>query len=324
MGSVESAAAISEVAIEWVVRLDRGLSPTEQVALDAWMTADPRHGGALARAQALWLQADRARIYHGTVAAGTAPPARNRSGWSTRWAWAAGFILVLCASITGWRSYDRTHFSTAVGEIRHVPLSDGSSVTLDTGTQVTVRYSGTVRLVRLDRGEALFEVAHDALRPFVVEAGALRVRAVGTAFVVRRHDQTDAEVTVTRGMVDVWRETSVPEPSIRLGAGLRTVATSKALEPAQPLSEVQVARAIAWREGFIDLEGRTLAEAASEFNRYNQQRVVIEDPALARERVVGRFSISDPLSFANAAAAMLGAHVHTEDGRITVEADAGK
>lgn len=317
----ESAGAISDLAAQWVVRVDRGLSAAEQVALEAWIAADRHHQGAFARAQALWLQSDRTRIYRDVPEVRAAQSARRR--WPP-WAVAAGLILALGAAITGWHSYAQTHFATAIGEIRHVPLPDGSSVTLDTGSQIAVSYSRGLRLVRLDRGEALFDVAHDPSRPFVVEAGALRVRAVGTAFLVRRTQRSEAEVTVTRGVVDVWRDSSVPEPSVRLTAGLHTAATSTVLEPIQSLSEGQVAQATAWEEGAIDLEGRTLGEAAAEFNRYNVQRLVVEEPALAHQRVVGRFSLNDPLGFAHAAAAMLGAHVRSDEGRIVLESGPGK
>jgi transmembrane sensor len=308
-----------ESASVWVARLDRGLSPAEQEALDAWVDADPRHAGALARAQALWMHSD--LVKPGRSDAQTARMvAPKRTHLVVRGAAAAGLILCSAITLLGWTRYADTHLTTAVGEIRHVPLPDGSSVTLDTASRITVAYDREIRRIRLDRGEALFDVAHDARRPFLVEAGALRVRAVGTAFMVRRDDAAHAEVTVTRGIVDVWRNTSVLQAPVRLAAGRRATATAETLQAPQALSEAQVTRDTAWQMGVLDLEGRTLAEAASEFNRYNHQHVVIADPALAEQRVIGRFSVSDPVGFATAAAAMLGAHLQMQDDQITVQA----
>jgi transmembrane sensor len=315
----ESAAAIEEAASAWVVQLDRGLSSSEQVLLDAWISSDPRHLGALARAQALWLQADRAQIYRSAKSVGGAGRSALKWRVPVRWAWAASVVMTVSFAIYGWHSYVATHLSTDIGEIRHIPLADGSSVTLNTHSQVSVEYSKSTRIVRLDRGEALFDVAHDAARPFIVEAGMVRVRAIGTEFVVRRHGQSDAQVTVARGAVDVWREIATPEPSVRLAAGLRTIATPVAVEMPQHLSESEVTRSIAWQDGILDLDGRTLAEAAAEFNRYNRETVIISDPSLASRKVVGRFHTSDPKGFAAAAAAMLDAHVRTESDHIVLE-----
>ena len=315
----ESAAAIEEAASAWVVQLDRGLSSSEQVLLDAWISSDPRHLGALARAQALWLQADRAQIYRSAKSVGSAGHSALKWRVPARWAWAASVVMTVSFAIYGWHSYVATHLSTDIGEIRRIPLADGSSVTLNTHSQVSVEYSKSTRIVRLDRGEALFDVAHDVARPFIVEAGMVRVRAIGTEFVVRRNGQSDAQVTVARGAVDVWREIATPEPSVRLAAGLRTIATPVAVEMPQHLSESEVARSIAWQDVILDLDGRTLAEAAAEFNRYNRETVIISDPSLASRKVVGRFHTSDPQGFAAAAAAMLDAHVQTESDHIVLE-----
>jgi len=319
MARRESASAIEEAASAWVVQVDRGLSSSEQAALDAWVSADPRHLGALARAQALWLQADRAHIYRSAKSARGKGPSALKWRVPARWVWAASVVMTVAFAIYGWQSYAATHISTNIGEIRHIPLADGSSVTLNTHSQVSVEYSKSTRIVRLDRGEALFDVAHDVTRPFIVEAGTVRVRAVGTEFVVRRNGQSDAQVTVARGAVDVWREMTTPEPSVRLAAGLRTIATPVTVAIPQRLSDSEVARSIAWQDGILDLDGRTLAEAAAEFNRYNRETVIISDPTLASRKVVGRFHTSDPKGFAAAAAAMLDAHVRTESDHIVLE-----
>jgi transmembrane sensor len=127
------------------------------------------------------------------------------------------------------------------------------------------------------------------------------------------------EITVTEGTVDVWRETSSPEPAVRLTAGNRTQSTPVEVEQPQSLSNEQLAGATAWQDGMIDLNRRSLAEAAQEFNRYNRQVVVIEDSRLAAQTVVGRFRADNPVAFVNAAAAMMGAQVRIEGDRLILE-----
>ena len=182
-----------------------------------------------------------------------------------------------------------------------------------------MHYESATRLVSLDAGEALFEVAKNPGRPFIVQAGNVRVRAVGTAFVVDRRSTSSVDVIVTHGTVDVWRETSSPEPAVRVAAHKRLLSTpSQAAQP-EDLTPDQLARAVAWQSGFIDLNGRTIAEAAAEFNRYNARTIVIRDPALASQTVVGQFQTTDPVAFVTAAAAMLDAHVRSDGDRLILE-----
>jgi len=316
----ESAATIDAEAASWVIRLDRGLTGVEQADLDKWLIADGRRSGALARAQAAWLHADRAQAFRAATEL-RAPPAEGRRH-AMRWAAAAAGIASLAMSFMGWQAYTRTHLATATGEIRKDSLADGSYVTLDTRSRISVQFEPKTRIVRLESGEALFEVAKDSTRPFVVQAGDVRVRAIGTAFVVRRNSDNEVEVTVTKGTVSVWRETKSPERSTRLIAGDRAIVTPQKVDPPVELTDPELARAVAWKSGIIDLNGRTLRDAAAEFNRYNRQTVVIADAKLAGQRVVGRFQATDPLAFASAAAAMLDAHVRTDGGRLILEGGA--
>jgi len=321
--SREPAKVIQDDATDWVIRVDRGLSDEDQSALDAWLAADVRHQGAFARAQALWMESNRARIFRGSgksesYSAGTDTPSRSRGASKRPMALAASFLLLILGATWGWQWWVAGRFSTSVGEIRRIALPDGSVVTLDTDSTIQVDYGKQGRIVKLSQGVALFDVAHDPHRPFIVEAGSLRVRAVGTSFIVRHLEEPSAEVTVTRGVVDVWQEVTVPEPSIRMKAGLRLAATKHTVGPPQSMTEEQISRATAWQNGIINLDGRFLEEAAEEFNRYNELKIHV-DPSLARQSVVGRFSVNDPRSFTTAAAAMLGARVSIEGSELKLE-----
>ncbi|MDB6098250.1 MAG: iron dicitrate transporter FecR [Gammaproteobacteria bacterium] len=315
----ETAHAIDAAASAWVVKVDRGLTEAEQAMLEEWLAGDSRRAGAFVRTQATWVHTDRARAFRGSHELRESPRARL---WRRAMPWtsAATVLLGLATAFWAWQGHARTdNPATAMGEIRQVPLADGSRLTLDELSRVSVQYETATRRVRLEFGEVLFEVAKDPKRPFVVQAGNIRVRAVGTAFVVRRHTDGDVEVTVSEGTVDIWRETSSSEPAVRLAAGNRTLVTTKAVAVPVKLTDAQLARAVAWSVKVIDLDGRTLGDAAAEMNHYTSRTVVIADQRLAAQTVVGRFQATDPMAFAAAAAAMLDAHVRIDGDRFILE-----
>jgi transmembrane sensor len=314
----ENADTIDAAAAEWVVRIDRRLSESEQAALEEWLAADPRRTGALARAQAGWVYMDRSQVYRAADELRESPTAR-RWRMSIPWVSAAAVLAAIATALWAWQGYSRTHFATARGEIRQLNLADGSRVTLDTISRVSVRYESATRRVSLEAGEALFEVAKDPGRPFIVQAGNVRVRAVGTAFVVDRRSDASVDVIVTHGTVDVWREASSPEPAVRVAARTRLLTTPVQAAQPEELTADQLAGAVAWENGVIDLNGRTIGEAAADFNRYNARTIVIRDPALASQTVVGQFQATDPVAFVTAAAAMLDAHVRADGDRLILE-----
>jgi transmembrane sensor len=204
-------------------------------------------------------------------------------------------------------------FATTLGEVRRVKLPDGSTATINTDSDVVVSMNAKVRKLTLAKGEAWFKVMKDTGRPFVVEAGDFRVRAVGTAFSVRRRDE-GADVVVSEGVVEAWtvgREAS----RTRVGAGNRVFLSDKEASAVAPVAG-SIEDALAWRNGQIDLHGETLAEAAAEFNRYNARKIVIADQGLASEKVVGRFSTDEPETFVRAVAGAVGARVAADDGSL--------
>jgi transmembrane sensor len=156
------------------------------------------------------------------------------------------------------------------------------------------------------RGEAWFEVAKDPRRPFIVQAGAVRVQAVGTAFSVRRLDG-GVQVMVTEGVVETWM-VGDDRPRARVVSGAVLLVAASA--PRQPVAAAdEIEHRLSWRSGQISLSGETLEDAALEFNRYNHRQIVIDDPQLARQRFVGLFRTNEPESFAAAVAATVGARV---------------
>lgn len=301
----ESSAAIDAAAAGWAARADRGpLSAEDQKALEAWAAEDTRRAGAYARALAVSAHADRAQALGEDFAPALHPVALAAG---RRRLLASGGALA-AATVVGVGGYGALSFKgrvvTRKGDIRRAPLADGSAVTLNTDTAIRTAFNGEIRRVELLKGEALFDVAKDPARPFVVVAGKVRVRAVGTSFTVRTHDDGQIEVLVREGVVEVWRgQGGAP---LRLGAQ-----TATKVEATGPLRAVRVAAsavdsATAWRQGQIDLDGLTLGEAAAEFARYSDRRIVVDDPSVARLKMTGLFSASDPDGFAHAAALSLG------------------
>jgi transmembrane sensor len=322
MSTATDARLNDDAAATWAVRLGEGaLDGEAQIEFDAWLAADPQRRGALLRAQAAWRLLDRANESAGAWDADAAgAPNRPRTpmrigrrsllvggaaGAGALAAGVAGALLLL----PGGARYD-----TAIGEVRRVPLADGSVATINTQSIVHVRLGRRERQIALERGEAWFSVAKDRARPFVVEAGPVRVRAVGTAFSVRRHDG-GTDVLVTEGVVEAWT-IGAEDKKVRITAGARDF-ISNAVGPTQPVTAPQqVERTLAWRDGQIALEGETLSEAAAEFNRYNKRKLVIEDPELASGTLVGWFHANEPETFARAAAVTLHARVIEDNDAI--------
>jgi transmembrane sensor len=311
MSNEETAREIDESAAEWAVKREtRGNDPVFAAELNAWLAQDPRRAGALLRAEAALSYLNRGRALSTADSHATAIPRISRR--SLLLGGAISSMAAGLGAIAVWWPSAET-YQTAVGEVRKLPLPDGSVATINTGSELQVAMTPSTRRLSLIQGEAWFKVASNPERPFVVEAGQVRVRAVGTAFSVRRRE-TGASVFVTEGVVETWIE---GQENLRT----KVAAGSKALvEPGQPPQAVEarqeIEHGLAWRFGQISLYGETLATAVNEFNRYNTRKIVIGDAELATEKVVGQFSADDPEAFARAAAGMFGARLITDDSTL--------
>ncbi len=314
----ETAQSIDEAAAVWTARLDRGLTESERTELEDWLRTDARRMGALARAKAIWLHADRARSL-GPVASEAPPPEPIWQRIDRRTVMIGGGALaaslVAAVSIPAYLHRPK-RLETAMGEIRRVPLGDGSVVTLDTHSVVEASFSERKRAIHLVSGVAYFEVAHDPARPFVVEARDLSVRAVGTAFSVRNIEGSPVSVVVSEGKVAIARLSTPDTHEVQLAANMQAVMPELAsLAPAgiaQTLSPDDLGRALSWRDGMLAFEGDTLANAAHRFRRYGGPRIEIEGAALARQPISGLFAASDPRGFARAIAISLDATVKND------------
>lgn len=308
MAERETSRAVDDAAAAWAGRLDRGpLSTAEDAALEAWLSGDPRRLGALARAQALYDGSDAARALGPDFDPApfksqqpvARPSRRNLIGWGGG-AIAAGLVAGVGALTVS--SYASRAYASQRGEVRLIPLDDGSAITLNTDSKVRVRQ----RTVELLRGEALFEVAKGE-QPFVVKAGALTVTATTAAFVVKAIMDAPIQVVVREGEVSIADH----DDRKRLAANQQIALTAQTPK-VETVAPAALLRQLAWREGKIAFEGETMAEAAREFARYSDTQLVIDDPALAQEPVSGLFAANDPVSFARSASQAFGVRLEIE------------
>jgi transmembrane sensor len=312
----ETSQDIDRIAAEWVARMDRApLSADEAAELKQWLAGDRRRRGAFIRAKAIWMRSESARAlgpqydpqdFQPAVAT---PPRRRFMEWSG--ALAASFVLVVILIAT---LQMPTAYATAKGEMRTVPLGDGTTVTLNTDTRIDVYDDEDHRRIRVVRGEVLIEGA--AAVPTMVEVGDKHLEAASATFVVRKFEDRPAEVLVQDGHV-VLAQTS-GSPAFALPPNTSTSLPEEKEWQLTALSFGQMGRELAWREGKIALQGETLAEAVAIYARYSDTPIVIADPTLAQMQVTGLFAVNNPLGFSHAVAEVFDAEVHREDGRIVI------
>ena len=317
----ETSEQIEVAAAIWAMK-DRPLSPEDEALLTAWLAGDTRRRGALLRAEATLSSLARAKALGPVETWGATETGRTSTRLVDRLSrrklliasGAAGGLAA--AGLAGFLiGHYEDETSTDVGEIRRLPMSDGSIAAINTQSQIKVSMTQEARNIDLVRGEVWFNVAKNKQRPFTVSAGLARVQAVGTAFSVRRQ-AAGAEILVTEGTVKAWLE-GLAQPAVWLNAGDVAVLDPKAAVSKDHAPEA-VANALAWREGQIALTGQSLAQAADEYNRYNRLKIVIQDPELGQERLLGRYSADDPEGFSNAIARSFGADITRSDNTIYV------
>jgi transmembrane sensor len=234
---------------------------------------------------------DHPRVQEWLANGATAPRARRDVHWVAAAAIVAAIGLVLTIVYLQLRPQQ---YATAVGEQRDVLLTDGSRVTLNTDTALTVRYTSAERRIELARGEAIFSVKHDPQRPFDVVAGAMLTRALGTQFNVDVRQDT-IKVSVIEGVVRISTVTDATAAIAALTNGraaeLRR-GDRRIVEGAANLNRIH-----AWRARRLEFSDTPLPEALEEFNRYSTAHVVIGTADLDAVRVSGVFSIGDTEAF---------------------------
>lgn len=313
--SVPSMQIAAEAAV-WISRLHGPhRSPQMESECLQWQSQSEAHRQAFERCTATW-EAVRGLSVSAAYANAHAKPTLREASVDRRSRWALALATLVIVVLGVLFSMPRG-ITTGVGERRVVMLDDGSRVTLNTDTRIVVDFSKTRRTVLLDRGEALFEVANDAVRPFAVRAAAGEVVAIGTVFSVRRAGDALA-VTLIEGQVAV--RSALPESG-------ESVTQQVVLRPGERLSiggrdasprvdKPRIDQVTAWKRGEASFDDVSLAEAVAEMNRYSRIHIALADEALASRRVSGVFHTGDNLAFARAVAALHGLTVREQPDRI--------
>jgi transmembrane sensor len=286
-------AEIQRQASEWLARFDGGqVSAADHLAFRIWSGTDPRHQAAYAALEQSWRRLDH------LAAVDLEPQRRPRRARQVAIAasllLAASLAVVLSASLFDGANW----YVTEIGEQRRVTLADGSSVELNTDTRLRFVQRDGTRLVELDRGEALFDVAPDPAHPFVVRAGDSSARAVGTEFAVQLRGRA-VEILVTHGTVEVTRAPTGDAPSERtlVTAGQEVAVAAASLQPAVDVDHTAQERKLAWRRGMLRFDGETLEQVVAEVGRYTRIHLVVADPELRAMRVGGYFRATDTARF---------------------------
>jgi transmembrane sensor len=289
-------------AAAWVARMNGPLrtEATEQ-GFAQWLKDDPLHRDAFVEVTRDWERIEEHK-HHAHVVISAVPepsPALESQRHHRKGPVFAMAAMLGVAVIGGWQYFGRPDgVTTAIGEQRILTLEDGTKVFLNTATHIVVEYDKQQRTVRLEAGEAFFEVAQQADRPFVVAAGGQRVTALGTAFLVRREEDRLA-VTLMDGKVSVAAPREGRAPTV-LAPGQRVTFEAEVAEPA--LDHPSLPKLVAWQQGQVHIDDWPLADAVAEMNRYSPIKLVIENPQTAEMPLSGVFTAGQSMSFARAVA----------------------
>jgi transmembrane sensor len=325
-GAVESEAAA------WIAQLNgEHWSEPDQAALREWCSRSPAHREALKRLGSIWAELDGLPAMRAALEA-TAPAATERRfRWNGFWAAHAAVLGVAVIGVSLWVALavrgegDRAveFYATNVGQLQTIELRDHSTVRLNTNSLLEVTYRPDERRVRLVKGEALFEVAKDPKRPFLVNAAGSTVRAVGTRFSVRIR-QDDVEVTVSEGVVALARSsneaTIIRAPDARAAlvrpneiAMLRDRAADPVKIASVDVHELE--RRLAWTAGILEFDGEPLEKVVAEISRYTPVKITIADAELRQIPVGGRFRVGETQALFDVIEASFGAKlVYEGDG----------
>jgi transmembrane sensor len=309
--------APTRTAAEWVARRDRGLTPAEQDAYLEWLRRDPRHPGLIAQQESTLRRMQGLAAWSPPLSRDINPdlfaPQRRRRA---RLVWLAPLTLGAAAALV--LVFRDPPAPAAPAEARAAPpatylrvnerqtLADGTVVELREGSSLDPDFTATTRRVRLLGGEAHFTVAKDAARPFIVEAGGVAVRALGTVFNVRL-DASTVDVLVTEGRVQVEPPAAAAGAAPAPVAPLVVIASQRTVVPllpapaapaVVPVTPQQVREVLAWQAPRLQFFETPLAEAVAAFNRHNRHRLILGEPELGRIPIGGTFRIDNVEGFA--------------------------
>lgn len=317
-----------EAASRWIVKLDEGLSREDEAALESWLAEHPGNAAELVEVAQAWDKLDclsrLADMFPIEPPAAGRPVSRTRRRAGPAPAWFAAAAGVLATIAIAWytglprgageqdsltvTAQRAGTYETAIGEHRLVTLADGTALTLNTNSRVSVRYTEAARLIRLQQGEIHVAVARDPARPLSVIAGDRIVQAVGTAFTVELVAGRQLELVVTEGKVLIGlrppdenpdRVATMTAPDLQKSPGTRTVSAGQELivreaeEVVVPVSAEDLEVELAWRDGRLIFRNEPLEKAIAEIERYTTVEFVFLDDSLRTQSISGRYKTGD-------------------------------
>ena len=299
----ERATGTAEAAARWFTRLqDEAASAEDWLAFEAWLAAAPEHTSAYEKLEAIWVDLDDAG--DAVVAALDAPvsldtaradrAARVRSGaprriWLLAGAGLAASLAVGVFTLANLPVAAQTYV-TAPGQTRKVILADGSKVWINAASRLEVRLGRGARQVQMAEGEAVFDVSHDAARPFLIDTGLREVRVVGTRFDLRQRGAAFA-LTVSRGLVEVRPSGASAAQPTRVAAGQRLSHPGGAA--VSRLTSANPDDAFAWTRGQLVYTAAPLSEVAADLSRSLGRPVRVADAATGQIRFTGVLALDD-------------------------------
>lgn len=302
--------AVEAEAAAWLTILGREtLSEADKQKFLAWRHANQQNKDAFEALSAFWGEMEVLKELDDIAQATPAEDAALMQPISRRKlaGLAASAALALCVGGTAYLLARNDgaigkSYVTRVGEQKTIELADGSVMQLNTDSRAHVRYSRHLREIVLAHGEAHFDVAKAADRPFIVKTPRGDVRAVGTAFTVRTRGSEAFEVTVEEGRVAVAatvEDTSGPlsqeadsAPTLSLSAGQNAIIDKNRAAVAE-IARSDLMRKLSWRQGLLAYSGETLAEVVADVSRYTDVDITISDPSLTQRQIGGYFRVGD-------------------------------
>ncbi|WP_101676355.1 FecR family protein [Alloalcanivorax mobilis] len=301
---------LDEQARHWLVYLHSGRADSaDHRAANRWRHRSDQHAHAYRRAERLWGLLGALGDSAATVDPNPLP--RRRRSWPLTLAAAAMLAaLMIAPALLPWRVWN-ADLRTAVGEIRRVPLSDGSVLTLNGDSAVDLDLQGQHRRVVLRRGEALFQVAKDPTRPFLVQAGDARMRVTGTVFDVDLRADDEVRLVVAQGHVQATGRHQQQHVSANQQLHWRRGELGER-------SAVNAHRALAWQHGQLIFQDRPLAAVIDDLSRYHPGHLMLLGEQLRQLRVTGVFDTDHPDQALNAIAASLSINLHRFPGVVVI------
>ncbi|WP_027670386.1 FecR family protein [Rheinheimera baltica] len=306
-----------EQACDWIAKLDRTLTPADTQALQQWLASSAQNRTTLLEVAALWDKMDTLQRLSDLFPQTEKKPA---SHWQT-WALAASVATVFLLATFWFRPEhmmqdpastptvmaSQSSYQTRVGETTTIELPDKSKLVLNTNSFVVVKYSAKARIIELQRGEIMIDVAHDTSRPLSVVAAGKIIQAVGTAFNVDVRSNhvklmvTDGKVLVETALAEVIQDEQrlakrLPVSAMAISKGERVDldASGQREEKVHKVDPVDIAASLSWRTGNLIFRGETLADAVAEISRYTDIQFELADDAKLNDiHVAGMFKTGD-------------------------------